>query len=166
MHASNDTQGKSYHAPLIARLKIMVMAALMQQPAISTPNHAVMRAGGVQENDVVLCDGPCNRAYHFWCVRPLLQEADLNDDEGWLCPGCDAKVTAAHGFFLIGWTPSEGSAAYDRPGSQRDEDVCAQSGVHSARLMRMQNLAHDCTRARDVCGVRASSRSGLIPCPC
>ena len=50
----------------------------------------------MQENDVVLCDGPCNRAYHFWCVRPPLREADLNDDEGWLCPGCDAKVTAAH----------------------------------------------------------------------
>ena len=40
----------------------------------------------------MLCDGPCNRAYHFLCVRPPLREADLSEDDGWLCPGCDTKV--------------------------------------------------------------------------
>lgn len=47
---------------------------------------------GVQANDIVLCDGPCNRAYHFLCVRPPLRAEDLTEDEGWLCPACDAKV--------------------------------------------------------------------------
>lgn len=44
------------------------------------------------DNDIVLCDGPCNRAYHEQCVQPRLIAADLPEDEGWLCPGCDAKV--------------------------------------------------------------------------
>ena len=45
------------------------------------------------DNDIVLCDGPCCRAYHLSCLGISL--ADLPpDDEGWLCPSCDAKCDA------------------------------------------------------------------------
>jgi hypothetical protein len=45
------------------------------------------------DNDIVLCDGPCCRAYHLSCLG--ISPADLPpDDEGWLCPTCDAKCDA------------------------------------------------------------------------
>lgn len=34
---------------------------------------------------------PC-RAYHEQCVDPPVVLADIPEDEGWLCPACDAKV--------------------------------------------------------------------------
>ena len=37
MHASNDAQEKSFYAPMAACIENSVMAALMQQAAISTP---------------------------------------------------------------------------------------------------------------------------------
>lgn len=46
----------------------------------------------MQDNDIVLCDGPCNRAYHCKCLVPPLDVASLPEDEGWLCPACDRKV--------------------------------------------------------------------------
>ncbi|XP_050388303.1 pathogenesis-related homeodomain protein [Argentina anserina] len=45
------------------------------------------------ENDIILCDGACDRGFHQHCLEPpLLSEAIPPDDEGWLCPGCDCKV--------------------------------------------------------------------------
>ncbi len=32
------------------------------------------------------------RAYHAKCVDPPLVLDELPEDEGWLCPACDAKV--------------------------------------------------------------------------
>ncbi len=49
----------------------------------------------MQENDIILCDGSCRRAYHEKCLDPPLVAAALPEDEGWLCPACDAKVTPA-----------------------------------------------------------------------
>lgn len=46
-----------------------------------------------QDNDIVLCDGPCNRAYHCKCIVPPLDVSTLTEDEGWLCPACDHKVS-------------------------------------------------------------------------
>jgi hypothetical protein len=46
------------------------------------------------DNDIILCDGPCNRAYHERCLHPPLVAADLPEDEGWLCPACDVKVSS------------------------------------------------------------------------
>lgn len=45
------------------------------------------------DNDIVLCDGPCDRAYHLRCNVPPLTPADIPDDEdeGWLCGACDVK---------------------------------------------------------------------------
>lgn len=46
-----------------------------------------------QENDIILCDGNCRRAYHEKCLDPPLIASALPEDEGWLCPACDAKVS-------------------------------------------------------------------------
>ncbi|VFQ81876.1 unnamed protein product [Cuscuta campestris] len=44
-------------------------------------------------NDIILCDGACERGFHQKCLEPpLLKEDFPPDDEGWLCPGCDCKV--------------------------------------------------------------------------
>ncbi|CAN4107772.1 unnamed protein product [Withania somnifera] len=45
------------------------------------------------DNDIILCDGACERGFHQLCVDPPLLKQDIPpDDEGWLCPGCDCKV--------------------------------------------------------------------------
>lgn len=46
----------------------------------------------MQDNDIVLCDGACNRGYHEQCLQPRIHAQELPEDEGWLCPACDAKV--------------------------------------------------------------------------
>ncbi|XP_058080470.1 homeobox protein HOX1A-like isoform X2 [Magnolia sinica] len=44
-------------------------------------------------NDIILCDGICNRGFHQMClVPPLLNEDIPPGDESWLCPGCVCKV--------------------------------------------------------------------------
>ncbi|GKV43215.1 hypothetical protein SLEP1_g50532 [Rubroshorea leprosula] len=44
-------------------------------------------------NDIILCDGACDRGFHQYCLDPPLLNEDIPpDDEGWLCPGCDCKV--------------------------------------------------------------------------
>ena len=46
-----------------------------------------------EDNDIILCDGYCGRAYHQNCMDPPLKLEDLPpEDEGWLCPSCSAKV--------------------------------------------------------------------------
>ncbi|KAE8674302.1 Auxin-responsive GH3 family protein [Hibiscus syriacus] len=45
------------------------------------------------DNDIILCDGACDRGFHQYCLQPaLLKEGIPPDDEGWLCPGCNCKV--------------------------------------------------------------------------
>ncbi|KAL2460302.1 Homeobox protein HAT3.1 [Abeliophyllum distichum] len=45
------------------------------------------------DNDIILCDGACERGFHQFCLDPPLLKQDIPpDDEGWLCPGCDCKV--------------------------------------------------------------------------
>ncbi|OIS97315.1 PREDICTED: pathogenesis-related homeodomain protein [Nicotiana attenuata] len=45
------------------------------------------------DNDIILCDGACERGFHQLCLEPPLLKEDIPpDDEGWLCPGCDCKV--------------------------------------------------------------------------
>eukprot|EP00268_Persea_americana_P032875 TRINITY_DN3250_c0_g1_i2.p1 TRINITY_DN3250_c0_g1~~TRINITY_DN3250_c0_g1_i2.p1 ORF type:complete len:531 (+),score=116.21 TRINITY_DN3250_c0_g1_i2:291-1883(+) len=44
-------------------------------------------------NDIILCDGICERGFHQMClVPPLLNEEIPPGDEIWLCPGCKCKV--------------------------------------------------------------------------
>lgn len=45
------------------------------------------------DNDIVLCDGICDRGFHQKCLNPPLLSEDIPlGDEGWLCPACDCKV--------------------------------------------------------------------------
>ena len=45
------------------------------------------------DNDIILCDGPCDRAYHFKCLDPPITDpSSLPEDDGWLCHACDRKV--------------------------------------------------------------------------
>ena len=46
----------------------------------------------MQDNDIVLCDGDCGRAYHEQCLQPRIHVSELPEEEGWLCHACDAKV--------------------------------------------------------------------------
>lgn len=44
------------------------------------------------DNDIILCDGACNRAFHQFCLDPPLRTEDIPPgDDGWLCPVCDSK---------------------------------------------------------------------------
>ncbi|XP_010487897.1 PREDICTED: homeobox protein HAT3.1 [Camelina sativa] len=44
------------------------------------------------DNDIILCDGFCDRGFHQYCLEPPLRKDDIPpDDESWLCPGCDCK---------------------------------------------------------------------------
>ncbi|WOK99646.1 homeobox protein HOX1A [Canna indica] len=45
------------------------------------------------DNDIILCDGNCDRGFHQKCLNPPLPTNEIPpDDEGWLCPACDCKV--------------------------------------------------------------------------
>ncbi|KAL3814286.1 hypothetical protein ACJIZ3_015554 [Penstemon smallii] len=45
------------------------------------------------DNDIILCDGACERGFHQFCVEPPLLKEDIPPgDESWLCPGCDCKA--------------------------------------------------------------------------
>lgn len=47
------------------------------------------------DDDILLCDGFCDRAFHQSCVQPPVAVEDIPEgDEGWLCPLCDARVDA------------------------------------------------------------------------
>ncbi|XP_042054154.1 pathogenesis-related homeodomain protein-like isoform X2 [Salvia splendens] len=42
------------------------------------------------DNDIILCDGTCNRAFHQECMDPPLSTE--NRDEGWFCKFCKKKT--------------------------------------------------------------------------
>ncbi|KAL3843880.1 hypothetical protein ACJIZ3_001283 [Penstemon smallii] len=45
------------------------------------------------DNDIILCDGACERGFHQFCLEPPLLKDDIPPgDESWLCPGCDCKA--------------------------------------------------------------------------
>eukprot|EP00963_Diacronema_lutheri_P013194 scaffold2319_cov350-Pavlova_lutheri.AAC.14 len=43
-------------------------------------------------NDIIICDGYCERAYHQKCIEPAVCLESMAEDQGWLCPPCRAKV--------------------------------------------------------------------------
>jgi hypothetical protein len=53
-----------------------------------------LKQDSTDDNDIILCDGMCDRAYHMKCIFPPLDASILEDDsdEGWLCPACDRKI--------------------------------------------------------------------------
>ncbi|GAV84259.1 Homeobox domain-containing protein/PHD domain-containing protein [Cephalotus follicularis] len=45
------------------------------------------------DNDIVLCDGTCNRAFHQKCLDPPLDTNSIPPgDQGWFCKFCDCKM--------------------------------------------------------------------------
>ncbi|CAN6449701.1 unnamed protein product [Victoria cruziana] len=45
------------------------------------------------DNDIILCDGVCDRGFHQMCLEPpLLKEQIPPGDEAWFCPGCSCKL--------------------------------------------------------------------------
>ena len=42
------------------------------------------------ENDILICDGYCDRAFHQRCVVPPVKTDEIPDE--WMCPLCDARV--------------------------------------------------------------------------
>ncbi|CAO2194676.1 unnamed protein product [Urochloa humidicola] len=45
------------------------------------------------QNDIILCDGACDRGFHQNCLKPPLLTEDIPPgDEGWLCPACLCKA--------------------------------------------------------------------------
>ncbi|KAK7303935.1 hypothetical protein RJT34_14859 [Clitoria ternatea] len=45
------------------------------------------------DNDIILCDGTCNRAFHQKCLNPpLLTENIPPGDQGWFCKFCECKI--------------------------------------------------------------------------
>ncbi|XP_062180168.1 homeobox protein HOX1A-like isoform X2 [Phragmites australis] len=48
------------------------------------------------DNDIILCDGACDRGFHQNCLNPPLHTEDIPEgDEGWICPACDCKIDCA-----------------------------------------------------------------------
>ncbi|XP_021774286.1 pathogenesis-related homeodomain protein-like [Chenopodium quinoa] len=46
-----------------------------------------------EDNDIILCDGTCNCAFHQKCIDPPLATIDIPpEDEGWFCKYCDSKM--------------------------------------------------------------------------
>ncbi|KAE8730416.1 Auxin-responsive GH3 family protein [Hibiscus syriacus] len=44
-------------------------------------------------NDIILCDGVCDRGFHQYCLQPPLLKEDIPPgDERWFCPGCVCKI--------------------------------------------------------------------------
>lgn len=49
------------------------------------------------DDDILLCDGFCDGAYHMSCLDPVVTVKDLsqqNEDDDWMCHVCDARVDA------------------------------------------------------------------------
>ncbi|KAH6762477.1 pathogenesis related homeodomain protein A [Perilla frutescens var. hirtella] len=45
------------------------------------------------DNDIILCDGTCNRAFHQECMDPPLSTENIPPgDEGWFCKFCKKKI--------------------------------------------------------------------------
>lgn len=45
------------------------------------------------DNDIVLCDGTCNRAFHQKCLDPPLDTEHIPPgDQGWFCKFCECKM--------------------------------------------------------------------------
>ncbi|XP_068642595.1 pathogenesis-related homeodomain protein-like [Aristolochia californica] len=45
------------------------------------------------DNDIILCDGTCNRAFHQKCLEPPLATENIPPgDQGWFCKYCECKM--------------------------------------------------------------------------
>ncbi|KAK4798666.1 hypothetical protein SAY86_030992 [Trapa natans] len=52
-----------------------------------------MQGEASPDNDIILCDGACNRAFHQKCLEPPLHSENIPpEDQGWFCRICDLKM--------------------------------------------------------------------------
>lgn len=130
--------------------------------------HAKMLASYSVAKLLLSCVNVC-RAFHEKCVDPPVVLADIPEDEGWLCPACDAKVTPAarSGAFLC---PAVRAAAHSGPflcPAVQPQVSCAQALCHSLECATPHSAAltfqlstttlreclhlHVCLWARTVC---------------
>ncbi|KAK9124221.1 hypothetical protein Sjap_013823 [Stephania japonica] len=50
------------------------------------------------DNDIILCDGTCNCAFHQKCLEPPLATENIPpEDQGWLCKFCECKMEILEG---------------------------------------------------------------------
>ncbi|KAK9158468.1 hypothetical protein Scep_005042 [Stephania cephalantha] len=50
------------------------------------------------DNDIILCDGTCNCAFHQKCLEPPLATENIPPgDQGWLCKFCECKMEILEG---------------------------------------------------------------------
>lgn len=70
--------------------------SLFDSDGIDSENIFCCKCGSKEvstDNDIILCDGICERGFHQNCLNPPLLSEDIpTGDEGWLCPQCDCKV--------------------------------------------------------------------------
>ncbi|XP_031382789.1 pathogenesis-related homeodomain protein [Punica granatum] len=52
-----------------------------------------MQGEAAPDNDIILCDGPCNRGFHQKCLVPPLDSENIPpEDQGWFCKICNLKM--------------------------------------------------------------------------
>ncbi|XP_075265621.1 uncharacterized protein LOC142358032 [Convolutriloba macropyga] len=74
------------------------------------------------ENDIILCDGNCHRAYHQLCVRPPIDLDAIGEGEPWLCPACDAKASDVGNCTPVPSLPATGALGESEGRGRFDSD--------------------------------------------
>jgi hypothetical protein len=63
------------------------------------------RGDADDDDDILLCDGFCEGAYHMSCLDPPVTKAELaelgDEDDDWMCRVCDARVDAFYALNAI-----------------------------------------------------------------
>lgn len=118
------------------------------------------------DNDIILCDGSCERGFHQLCLKPPLLKVPPGD-EGWLCPGCDCKVDCidllneSQGTKLSiedGWEkvfPEVASAV--EAGDNQSPSFGSQSNDSDDNNYNPDGLELDDEKADDIANISASS---------
>lgn len=88
---------------LFVALCITLLSSRLPPQALSADISAriliIRNLPRTQDNDIILCDGECSRAFHANCVIPPLSLEQLESNEPWFCPTCQAKVRTVGKFY-------------------------------------------------------------------
>ena len=68
------------------------------------------------DDDILLCDGFCEGAYHMSCLDPPVTAAELaatapGEDDDWMCRACDARVDAFYALNAVAETHVDAATA-------------------------------------------------------
>lgn len=114
-------QRRHLHGP--RRRKHLILHICAQLTRQSDNNDFCTSCGG--SGYLVCCDG-CDRAFHFTCADPPLNEASQQLDEAWFCHICTSKRTAPQryprGLFsaLLSNLDKRNTTIFQLPASVRD----------------------------------------------